>query len=272
MITELISKYFGIEIKRINRTGDYSYCGEQKIIEEVLAKLNESATSNFVVDIGASDGVDGSNTYPLFKNGAHGLAVEPDNTKFAKLSEAYKDFNVNLFRGYATPDNIINILQSAETPKEPIFMNFDIDSYDYFVLRNLLEEYRPSVICAEINEKIPTPIKFAVRYRPDHIYTGDHFYGMSLAMLGDLCEQHAYDIINLNYNNAFLVPHEKNSFTVAYTTEDAYRIGYKEKHDRKEKFPWNSNMDELLLMHPDLGMDFIRKFFAKYEGKYVLKI
>jgi len=178
---------------------------------------------------------------------------------------------VNLVRSYATPENVINILKSANTPKKPLFMNFDIDSYDYFVLQTLLEKYRPSLISVEINEKIPTPIKFAVMYNRNHEYTGDHFYGMSISMLGDICKEHSYDIIGLNYINAFLVPHEDNSFTT-YSPDEAYRVGYKEKKDRKEKFPWNANMEELLSMTPDQGIQFIRNFFSKYEGKYILTI
>jgi len=268
MFSKILLVLSGIE-RRINPHRDTSQFGELEIIKTILSELKPS--SDFIIDIGASNGIDASNTYALFKNGAPGLAVEPDGEKFSVLAETYKNFNVNLIRSYATPENITNILRSANTPERPLFMNFDIDSYDYFVLQVLLEEYRPSLMSVEINEKIPIPIKFAVLYNPSHKYTGDHFYGMSISMLGDLCKKYSYDIIGLNYINAFLVPHEKNSFTT-YTPEEAYLTGYKEKQDRKEKFPWNANMEELLSMTPEQGIQFIHNLFSKYDGKYILTI
>jgi len=278
MISELLSrlsgitKIFGIEIKRsITIAKDTSQYGEEDLIKRLLETLQERSDSDFVLDIGASNGIEASNTYPLFRKGSRGLAVEPDGNKFSILAEMYKNFKVTLFRGYATPENIINILKASNSPKEPIFMSFDIDSYDYFVFESLLEEYRPSLICIEINEKIPPPLKFGVLYSPYHQYMGDHFYGMSISALADLCIKFNYDIIHLNYNNAFLITHEKNTMR-SLTPEEAYRVGYKEKSDRKQKFPWNGNMEALQTMTPEEGMKFIDDFFKKYAGKYFLSV
>jgi hypothetical protein len=69
-------------------------------------------------------------------------------------------------------------------------MNFDIDSYDYYLLSEILTLYRPQLICTEINEKIPTPIKFKVMYshkpKYDHTRVGNYFFGMSISALGDI--------------------------------------------------------------------------------------
>jgi hypothetical protein len=43
--------------------------------------------------------------------------------------------------------------------------------------------------------------------------------------------------------------------------EEAYRIGYKEKVDRKEKFPWNANIEDALHMQPEESLAFISSFF-----------
>ena len=48
---------------------------------------------------------------------------------------------------------------------------------------------RPALVCTEFNEKIPPPIKFAVRFDPAHRYGVDHFFGYSLAMLAGLAER-----------------------------------------------------------------------------------
>jgi len=97
-----------------------------------------------------------------------------------------------------------------------LFLNIDIDGYDYYVLDAILSTYRPHLITAEINENIPPPIKFSILYTKNGSWNGwsgkssDHFFGMSISKLYDLCIKHSYDLINLNYNNAFLMPHETN--------------------------------------------------------------
>jgi len=259
MIRKLVFKVFGI--------GDTSQFGEQALIKEYFSKIN--ADSDYVIDIGASDGVYASNTHPLFKAGNPGIAVEPDSKRFTKLAKEYQDFNVNLFRGYATQETVVDILKSANTPNHPLFMNFDIDSFDYFVLRAILKEYRPSLICAEINETMPPPIRFAVLPTSDVAYTPwSHFYGMSIEMLADLCREQSYDLIGLNYINAFIVPSENADLFDSLTAEEAYNQGYKNKPDRKKKFPWNADMECLQEMEPEESVQFIRSIFSNYDGKY----
>ena len=53
-----------------------------------------------------------------------------------------------------------------------------------------LSDYRPRLICSEINEKIPPPIKFTVKYSPNHYWQGDHFYGQSISQLYKLCKKY----------------------------------------------------------------------------------
>jgi len=66
-----------------------------------------------------------------------------------------------------------------------------------------LSSFRPRLIVTEINEKIPPPIRFVVKYDPA-FKLRHHFYGYSIAALGDLCARHDYGILRLEYNNAFI--------------------------------------------------------------------
>ena len=83
----------------------------------------------------------------------------------------------------------------------------DIDGNDYWILDAILSDFRPALIVTEINEKIPPPIRFAVKYDPDFSLR-HHFYGYSIATLSDLCARHGYGILQLEYNNAFIAPLE----------------------------------------------------------------
>lgn len=52
---------------------DTSQFGEQTIIHYILNSIGGDANSRFVIDIGAGDGIWGSNTYHLFSQGAQGF-------------------------------------------------------------------------------------------------------------------------------------------------------------------------------------------------------
>jgi hypothetical protein len=134
-------------------------------------------------------------------------------------------------------------------------------------LEQILTKYRPRLICAEINEKIPPPIKFTVKWNPAYAWAGDHFYGQSISQLHMLCTRTNYALVELHYNNAFLVPLECNPKS-KLSPEEAYQSGYLNKPDRKDKFPWNSNMEDLLHMQPEQALAFIDAFFDKYKGMF----
>lgn len=259
MIRDRIKKLLSIK-------KEYSNLGEEKIIKNYLSKLEHKEVA---VDIAAHDGVFMSNTYNLYKAGYSGLAVECDNKKFASLANSYKDFDkVMLSKAYVYPENVVTLLEGYEIPYDFGFLSFDIDGYDYFVLHELLKKNRPSLICAEINEKIPYPIKFTVKYDRNYLWDVNHFFGQSISQLYTLCEEYNYDLVELYYNNAFLIPKEKNSLFPSLGPEEAYLKGYVNKPDRQQKFPYNKDVDILLQMQPHEALNFINKFFHNYEGKY----
>lgn len=252
--------------KALNLKKAYSNLGEEAVVNKYLAALEHKEV---VVDIAAHDGVFMSNTYNLYKAGYGGLAVECDNIKFASLANSYKNFDkVMLSKAYVYPDNVVSLLEGYEIPVDFGFLNFDIDGYDYFVLHELLKKYRPTLICAEINEKIPYPIKFTVKYDRNYIWDVNHFYGQSISQLYALCENYDYDLIELHYNNAFLVPKERNTLFPSLHPEEAYLSGYVKKADRQQMFPHNKDVDVLLKMQPQEALNFIKEYFKRYDGKY----
>ncbi|HKP96335.1 MAG TPA: hypothetical protein VJ385_11325 [Fibrobacteria bacterium] len=264
----------GLELRRVrpvsgSGSASFSNFNEDPIIRGLLAKIQPR--HRFAVDIGAGDGETMSNSYSLFKSGWEGIAAEWDAARFAKLAYRYSAFpGARLIRTRITPDNVLNLLASCEAPKELGFLNLDIDSYDHYVLEKLLTAYRPSLICAEINEKIPPPVRFTVKWNPDHAWTQDHFFGQSLSILEDLGKRQGYALVGLEYNNAFLIPRELNPVPVMAAAE-AYRQGYADRPDRLQRLPWNKDMEPLLKMPSADAIAFIREKFKPYEGRYVLE-
>lgn len=260
----------GLEIRRIKKDdfGNcfYSFNEEQSIINGYLKVLN--LESGYCIDIAASDGISMSNTYSLYQIGWRGLAVECNAQKFSSLANNYVNLaNVGLAKCMVTPKNVLSLFAANEIPEKFEFLNLDIDGYDYFVLEQILGSYRPKVICTEINEKIPPPIKFSVKWDPAFVWVEDHFYGQSISQLYMLAIKYQYALVELHYNNAFLIPIELTS-KPTLTPETAYQSGYLSKLDRKKRFPWNEDMEDVLNMKPEDALIFINNYFSKYEGMF----
>ena len=254
------------------KKGQFSNFDEEEILRRYVAELLPATDAPRVaVDLGAGDGVKGSNTYALFRAGWRGLGVEYDRRKARKLAHTYEDFaEVSAVCALVTPENVVSLLEEHGVAAGFDVLSLDIDSYDYLVLERLLASFRPRLVVTEINEKIPPPVRFHVKFHPD-FRLQHHFYGYSVQSLADLCARHAYTILELEYNNAFLAPRELAG-EQRQSVEDIYRRGYLERPDRRDKFASNQDVDVLHTMSPADALKFIDEFFARHRGKYELSL
>jgi hypothetical protein len=224
------------------------------------------------VDVGAGDGIRGSNTYALFLRGWRGVGFEGDERRARRLARAYRNLEgVEARHALVTPGNVVGLLREHSAPEDFGVLSLDIDSYDYWVLDAVLRRFRPRVVVTEINEKIPPPVRFVVRYDP-HFRLQHHFFGYSVASLEELCARHSYALLALEYNNAFVAPRELLSGLPALDAGTAYRRGYLERADRRERFPRNQDMEALHSLVPAEAAAFIEKFFSRHRGKYDLSL
>src|SRR5215207_3388388 len=256
--------------QRLRRSG-FSNFDEERMMAEFVARLVTEESARVAVDVGAGDGIRGSNTYALFLRGWRGVGFEGDEKRARRLARAYKNLEgVAARHALVTPANVVPLLRAEGIPTDFGVLSLDIDSYDYWVLDAALRSFRPRVVVAEINEKIPPPVRFRVSYDPD-FRLQHHFFGYSIASLEDLCARHSYALIALEYNNAFVVPRELASGR-ALDAATAYRAGYLERPDRRERFPDNHDMEALHSMKPAEAVRFLEKFFARHKGKYELTL
>jgi hypothetical protein len=173
-------------------------------------------------------------------------------------------------RARVTPDNAQAILAAAEVPRDFGFLTLDIDGYDHYVLDRILSGYRPALVCAEINEVIPPPVRFTVRYDDGYEWGNSHFYGQSISQLEVLARRYDYAIVAVEYNNAFLMP--SDLAPVSVTAQEAYRVGYAERPDRLLLLPWNAVMEPLQHMTPGEVVVFLDDLFAQHSGLYELTV
>jgi hypothetical protein len=254
---------------------DSSYAGEWNSVQRYLQILG--IRSGQVVDIAAGDGVTQSCTLPLFRQPAwSGLAVEMDPEKFAKLAYVYAGYdNAKLARSRVTPENIGSLLRAYEISQDFDFLNLDIDSYDLFVVRQMLSGgFRPKLISMEINEKLPPPIYFTVLYDPAYVWRGgDHFFGCSLTAAAQVVRSFDYVLASLEYNNALFVRADAARGKIAdLPVSRSYEDGYRKKADKYRVLPWNAELDHVLNMSAQEALAFFEHLFEGYAGKFELRI
>ena len=256
-------------VKYSLRPQGFSHSSEEQILRKYIVELLPADRPRTVVDIGAGNGVRWSNSYSLFRSGWKGVGIEADDRKFNQLTRTYKSFPLaHACHTRADPANIGSLLKSLDVETDFSVLSLDIDGNDYWVLKAILSEFRPALIVTEINEKIPPPLRFLVKYDP-HFQLRRHFFGYSIAVLEDLCEEHNYGILELEYNNAFVAPREigGSRFIDAAT---AYAKGYRDRPDRKQRFSSNFELEALNSLTPEQAIEFLRVFYSQEEGKYYL--
>ena len=262
-------RFFKIQTKKFDF--DVQGHGEAKKLLEICEDLNIS--DGYYVDIGASDGWSSSSTFTFAKSkNFSGLSIELDDKKFKKMQYIYKDFqNAHLSKTKITPLNILNLLNQFNVPQNFDVLNLDIDSYDLFVIKNLLKSFKPKIVSMEINEKIPPPIYFTVNYDENHYWKNDHFFGCSLQAAHEELSEFDYKLYTVIYNNAIFISNNLNIKFPDLTLTEFYKNGYANKPDRKEKFSYNNDVDILLEMNPAEAINFLNDLFQDYRGKYQLE-
>ena len=117
--------------------------------------------------------------------------IEGDPESFSRLARVHRKLPRCLARSRpgSLPTTFVALLARIRHPS----MTSSFLNARYRRLRPLrarvvaLRSFGRVFICAEINEMIPPPIKFAVRYDPSYRWQGSHFFGQSLSQLHELC-------------------------------------------------------------------------------------
>ena len=180
------------ELKNLPPKGIYSQFNEDLILQEIFK--NVGLENKIFVDIGAGLGI--SNTRFLREQMWTGLALDANPNDVHGITGAW-----------VTPDNIVDLMIGAGIPDEFDFLNLDIDSCDYWVLQNVLAQFRPRVICTEFNGCLDPSVPVALIYEDGYFWDQTDKYGYSFAAGIKLMAREGYTVI---FNQ-----HETNLFAVA---------------------------------------------------------
>lgn len=161
----------------------YSQYGEEHYIRYILNQVGE--TNKHFVDIGANDGTYLSNTKLLSEQGWNGLLIEGKEFPLTK-------------QHFVTKENILEILESYNTPIEFDLLSIDIDGNDYWVLQEILTKYKPRLIVSEYNAEHNPQESKAIEYNPDFVFKANDYYGYTLEAGKKLAAKCGYTIIFTN--------------------------------------------------------------------------
>ncbi len=197
--------------------------GEDGIIEKIFKILGEE--SRWCVDLGALNGVHGSNVWHLIKERDWlGVLIEADQTYFEKLQQEYAGVErahcVNAFVSFDGEDSLDKIFARTPLPKTFDLFSLDIDGNEYH-LWDSLTTYRPRVMVVEFNPTIPNDVVF-IQPRDMSV-----FQGSSLRALVELGKRKGYELVATNEVNAFFVLSELfPKFGIVDNSIDALRTDH----------------------------------------------
>lgn len=165
----------------------YSQNGEEHVLKYIFDNIG--TTNQFLVDLGAWDGIHISNTKIFRDKGWRSILVDA------------KDFP-GIYKSFITVENITETLSKNNVPKDFDLLSIDLDGNDYWVLKEVLKHYSPRVIVSEFNSEHPLEESKAIEYDPKFIFKADDYYGYTYGAGLKLAKEFGYTIIfqssNLN--------------------------------------------------------------------------
>lgn len=175
--------------------------GEDGVIQRIFEIIGEG--SKWCVDLGALNGVHGSNVWQLIKErGWSGVLIEADPTYFERLQKEYigkKNVHcVQSFVSFEGENSLDKIFAKTPLPKNFDLFSLDIDGNEYHLWESMTQ-YRPRLMVVEFNPTIPNEVAF-IQPRDMKV-----FQGSSLKAFVELGKKKGYELVAANEINAFFV-------------------------------------------------------------------
>lgn len=142
-----------------------------------------------VVDFGAGDGIELSNSRMLIEGGWGSRLYDID----PRGAEDVEKLAVTKYN-------------AGELARGCDVLLIDIDGNDFWVMEAALKHSRPSIILCEINTRFERHESFAAEYDEERQWDGTDYFGMSLEAAIRLGKRFGYSPVHLHCNyNLFLV-------------------------------------------------------------------
>jgi len=212
---------------------EYAQNREDGIINAIFGMIG--TTTKYFVEFGTEDGIECNTRYLSKHRGWKGLLMDGGN----------ENPTLNLQKEFITAENIEELFQRHNVPKEFDLLSIDIDGNDYWVWK-AIEHYSPRVVIMEYNACLPWKDSKTIPYIADFIWDKTAYYGATLQALTILGKQKGYTLIATDsYGvNAFFVQDNLSKHFKAHAPIELYHpAAFKGKkgnaHPRDEQNrPW----------------------------------
>ena len=206
--------------------------------------------TNYIINIGRLELLQNNSFYNFINNNFKGLFSVDINLDTIEKLEKF-----DIYKGYITPLNVYEIFNNFNVP-----INFDIliintPNYGLDTLRKILKKYRPKIMILHINEKIPPPILFEVKFKENYIWDYSHCYGFSITSGNKVLDKYGYKILSiLELNFILCIDNDLYKFFELdenYNILEIYKRDYINNNNRFNILPWNENINYWLEINDD---------------------
>ncbi len=232
----------------------YSQNGEDGILEFIFSKIG--TTNKFSVEFGVGNGFECNTVHLLEKKGWTGLMMDygadqdiqwkgvlkkawsNKNIGFSKNIKKYVNFSKKIIKRKErsihytldikneriTAENIENLFQKYQVPKNFDLLSIDIDYNDFWVWK-AISKFHPRVLVIEFNSSVPPTESKVVPYDPNAQWDGTNYFGASLLALKNLSLEKNYTLLGCDSNgiNAFFCKSDLVKNFKIKDIEDLYR-------------------------------------------------
>jgi hypothetical protein len=186
---------------------------EDGIIKSLILKLKKSNKKFLEIGFDYHE----CNSLQLIKQGWSGLFVDYDLEKIENFNIIKHKFNfdkIKIANSKISPTNINSIFKQEFTNTNIDFFSIDIDSLDFYVLKNI--KFRPKIICLEFNPYLTNFGSIVVKFKKNNFNNANYYYGASIQAYTKLLKKKHYRLVAIDSNNvnAFFIDTKqfKNKF------------------------------------------------------------
>jgi len=165
-------------------SGFYSQNGEDGVLQFLLRVEIIQSRNGTCVEFGVEDGSERNTRYLAENNNYTGLLMDG----------SYENPLINLKKEWIYSTNIGSLFLKYNVPNNFDVLSIDLDSFDYFVWKNISNKYKPAVVITEINSFFPPPIAITQKNGFHNKETHDIHFGMSLAAAYLLAREKGYSL------------------------------------------------------------------------------
>lgn len=163
----------------------WSQFDEDGIIAFIASKLG--LERGVFAEFGCGNGLE-NNSHLLLLKGWRGLWVDgsPQNAAYIRAHLPVNTGHLAFDDTFVRLDNVERIVAdglSAVSAQDLDLLSMDLDGNDAFLIERLLGSYKPKIVVAEYNGKLPFGLRLTVDYSDARWRTGDDFFGTSLSEL-----------------------------------------------------------------------------------------